>query len=134
VGDGLLLTLAAILGKFLSGAWGAPLTGPSGAFGGRAYAAAFVRVGCAMIGRGELGFMLIISSRADGLVSDRGYSATIWALMLATLLGPYAYRLSLKLCDCVPDEAPGEARAVTRADGAGGEGHGHELAAVDVKT
>ena len=103
-GDGLFLLLAAILGKFLSGAWAAPLRPPSGegAKGGRRYWCAFLQVGCAMIGRGELGFVLAKEALEAGLMPSRAYCATVWALLLATLLGPYAFRLSLR---CTPKEA-----------------------------
>ena len=50
-----------------------------------------------MIGRGELGFVLAKESLDAGLLPPRAYCATVWALLLATLLGPYAFRLSLKL-------------------------------------
>ena len=59
-----------------------------------------MRVGCAMIGRGELGFQLATTAQASGLMSAGAYSATIWALLLATLLGPYAFRLSMRLTPC----------------------------------
>ena len=50
VGQGLVLTLAAILGKWLSGAWGTSVF-EGGRFVGLPYWGAFMRVGCAMIGR-----------------------------------------------------------------------------------
>ena len=95
IGPGVLLTLAAILGKWLSGAWGARLHDGS-RYAGREYWGAFMRVGCAMIGRGELGFQLATTARAAGILTLEAYSATIWALLLATLLGPYAFRLSMR--------------------------------------
>ena len=49
-----------------------------------------------MIGRGELGFQLATTSRNAGILTPEAYSATIWALLLATLLGPYAFRLSMR--------------------------------------
>jgi len=45
-----------------------------------------------MIGRGELGFQLATESLNKEIISPEGYSATIWALLLATLLGPWAFR------------------------------------------
>ena len=50
-------TLAAVLGKWLSGAWGVSIC-HGGRVAGVAYWGTFMRVGCAMIGRGELGFQL----------------------------------------------------------------------------
>lgn len=96
LGHGMLLTLAAILGKFLSGAWAAPLRSPDGSLAGRAYWCPFLQVGCAMIGRGELGFVLAKEALEAGLMPSRAYCATVWALLLATLLGPFAFRLSLR--------------------------------------
>ena len=98
-GPGLLLTLAAILGKWLSGAWGVDIF-HGGTFAGKVYWGTFMRVGCAMIGRGELGFQLATTAKADGILTEKAYSATIWSLLLATLLGPYAFRLSMKLTPC----------------------------------
>ncbi|KAL1507356.1 hypothetical protein AB1Y20_008202 [Prymnesium parvum] len=99
LGPGLLLTLVAILGKWLSGAWGVNIF-HDGKFAGKVYWGTFMRVGCAMIGRGELGFQLATTARNDGIITSEAYSATIWALLLATLLGPYAFRLSMKLTPC----------------------------------
>ena len=98
LGEGLVLTLAAILGKFLSGAWAESISGeePTDGFASRYYWGAFLRVGCAMIGRGELGFLLVTTSLEDRIINRRAYSATIWALILATLIGPFAFRLSSK--------------------------------------
>lgn len=45
-----------------------------------------------------------------GILTPEAYSATIWALLLATLLGPCAFRLSMK---CTPWGLE------TRADGGG---------------
>ena len=58
-----------------------------------------------MIGRGELGFVLATESLEAGMLEQRAYCATVWALVLATLLGPLAFRLSLR----VRAEAPGAA-------------------------
>jgi Kef-type K+ transport system membrane component KefB len=117
-GQGALLTLAAILGKWLSGAWGVSIW-HSGGFAGRVYRATFMRVGCAMIGRGELGFQLAMTAMNDGILSVDAYSATIWALLLATLLGPYSFRLSMRLAPCgLEKPPPPRAGAVVGALGA----------------
>eukprot|EP01006_Ploeotia_vitrea_P019746 TRINITY_DN51979_c0_g1_i1.p1 TRINITY_DN51979_c0_g1~~TRINITY_DN51979_c0_g1_i1.p1 ORF type:complete len:466 (-),score=30.02 TRINITY_DN51979_c0_g1_i1:114-1511(-) len=98
---GLLLTLAAILGKFLSGLWGGKLRPFSD------YWRLTVIVGTAMVGRGELGFVLASESLKSGLVENQSYSATVWALVLATILGPIMFRLSLKLKpDLIPPIEP----------------------------
>lgn len=99
VGQGVVLLIPAILGKWASGAWGTSICN-EGRFAGRVYWGTFNRVGCAMIGRGELGFQLATTSRAAGILTPEAYSATIWALLLATLLGPYAFRLSMRLTSC----------------------------------
>ena len=58
IGDGVALTVAACVGKFLSGAWAAPIRAKEGGCARRPFWVAFLQVGCAMIGRGELGFVL----------------------------------------------------------------------------
>ena len=70
-----------------------------------------MRVGCAMIGRGELGFQLATTAKADGILTADAYSATIWALLLATLIGPFAFRLSMKYTPWGLEEKGGEAAA-----------------------
>lgn len=107
---GLLLTVAAILGKWLSGAWGTSLY-HNGTCGGKVYWGTFMRVGCAMIGRGELGFQLATSARASGILTPEAYSATIWALLLATLLGPYAFKLSMRFTPCGLEPGAGKPKA-----------------------
>ena len=124
VGDGMAMTVAAIVGKFLSGAWAAPLFsrsggggvgggGGGGGCGGRAFWVAWLQVGCAMIGRGELGFVLATESLDAEMLDQRQYCATVWALLLATLLGPCAFRLSL-LVPSTPPPSPAAALS-TRA-------------------
>jgi len=110
-GEGLALTLAAIVGKFLSGAWAENVFGevPSDGLASRYYWGAFLRVGCAMIGRGELGFMLATTSLEDNIINRRAYSATIWALILATLIGPFAFRLSRRCTSLIRPDADGHA-------------------------
>ena len=107
---------AAILGKWLSGAWGENLFA-DGRVAGKSYWGAFMRVGCAMIGRGELGFQLATSSLDAGIVTPKAYSATIWALLLATLIGPFAFRLAMRFTRCgleldtpTPSSATGHTR------------------------
>mmetsp|Transcript_44881 Transcript_44881/g.117740 ORF Transcript_44881/g.117740 Transcript_44881/m.117740 type:complete len:109 (-) Transcript_44881:167-493(-) len=68
---------------------------------GRPFWIAWTQVGCAMIGRGELGFVIAKEALDDGLLSSRAYCATVWALLLATLLGPIAFRLSLRLSPAI---------------------------------
>jgi hypothetical protein len=56
------------------------------------------------VGRGELGFVLAKEATDSGLLPARAVCATVWALLLATLLGPFAFRLSLKM-DAAPRRA-----------------------------
>lgn len=89
--DVVLITLAAVLGKFISGIGAASLCSRRGC-------ARCVQVGSAMVGRGEIGFVVATETYHQlGLVTVQGYSATVWALLLATILGPIMFKLSLKL-------------------------------------
>jgi hypothetical protein len=54
-------------------------------------------VGCGMIGRGDLGFLLISQAFDEGLVDERGMGITLWALILCTLVSPFLFKLSLTL-------------------------------------
>jgi len=86
--SGLMLTLAAIAGKFLTGLWSAsPKT--------KGYGLLFVQVGSAMVGRGELGFVVAKMALAMGLLHEESFSACIWALLLATIIGPFMFQYFL---------------------------------------
>lgn len=84
---GLALTVAAFIGKFVSGIFGMIPPDP--------YLSA-IQVGCAMIGRGELGFMMASDSLESGLMGDTAFSATVWALTLATIGGPILFQQAIK--------------------------------------
>lgn len=84
---GLFYTVPAVLGKFVTGGW--VLSRQDGSL-----ADAMV-VGWAMVGRGELGFVMAQEARDEGLFSDRPFVASVWALLLATLLSPFATRWAL---------------------------------------
>lgn len=88
--QGVVVTFAALLGKFVSGAWAAPCSCRAD------FWRAWTQVGCAMIGRGELGFLLAKEAVATGILPQGAYCATVWALLLATLLGPIFFRLSMR--------------------------------------
>jgi hypothetical protein len=47
------------------------------------------------VGRGELGFVMAEEAYRNGLTSKLTFSVTVWALLLATLLSPIAFRRSL---------------------------------------
>jgi Kef-type K+ transport system membrane component KefB len=88
--DVALVTLAAIFSKLASGLWAAPPCSKN-------CTARFVQVGCAMVGRGEIGFMVLPTCYDAGIISDQCYSATIWALVLSTLFGPILFKTTLRL-------------------------------------
>lgn len=48
-------------------------------------------VGVAMLGRGEFGFLIAAQSKSLGLISDRVYAATAWAIIVPTLLSPLIF-------------------------------------------
>jgi len=86
---GMMLTLAAIAGKFLTGLWSASPSTPG-------YMLLFLQIGSAMVGRGELGFVVAKMALAMGLLHEASFSACIWALLLATILGPFMFQFFLK--------------------------------------
>jgi Kef-type K+ transport system membrane component KefB len=63
----------------------------------KGYAVQSLQVGCAMVGRGELGFMQMLKAYELGLVSTNSYIGTIWALLLASCFGPLLFRVSMKV-------------------------------------
>jgi len=88
--SGLMLTVAAFVGKYFSGWLAADFTTKSGFI-------TCTQIGCAMIGRGELGFVIAGDAMMEGLLTDISYSSTVWALVLATLFGPILFRWSLSI-------------------------------------
>merc|ERR1719181_1034624 len=64
-----------------------------------------------MVGRGELGFVQIQTAKAAGILGsgpkmDAAFGAIVWALLVASLVGPVLFRLTLKIKP--RDAAPGE--------------------------
>ena len=55
---------------------------------------AFV-VGWAMVGRGELGFVMARDAFRNGLLDETAYAASVWALLVATLVSPIQMRAAL---------------------------------------
>jgi len=86
---GFVLTLAAIAGKFLTGLWASKPGTPG-------YFIMFLQVGAAMVGRGELGFVVAKMALAMGLLHEESFSACIWALLVATILGPFMFQFFLR--------------------------------------
>merc|ERR1712023_555807 len=62
------------------------------------------QVGTAVVGRGELGFVQIQTRLSQGILGTRGavkteaaFGAIVWALLIASLVGPVLFRFALKL-------------------------------------
>jgi Kef-type K+ transport system membrane component KefB len=53
-------------------------------------------VGWAMVGRGELGFVMAREALDEGLFGDTPYVACVWALLIATLVSPVFMRRALE--------------------------------------
>jgi Kef-type K+ transport system membrane component KefB len=52
-------------------------------------------IGWAMVGRGELGFVMAEQAYSDALTSKLTFSVTVWALLLSTLISPVVFRYIL---------------------------------------
>ena len=78
-------SVLAIVGKYVTGAWCYPEWGKARV------------VGWAMVGRGELGFVMAQSAREGGLLGDAPYVAAVWALLVATIVSPVFLRKSLRI-------------------------------------
>merc|ERR1712147_268425 len=60
------------------------------------YGLQVLQVGAAMVGRGELGFMQISTAYKLGMVSLGVYGATVWGLLVASILGPFMFRFAVQ--------------------------------------
>lgn len=85
IGEGMLLIVAAVLGKLVCGA------GYPGSTQER------FTVGVAMVARGELGFVMGAESLEKGLITQRGFNAVVWALLIPTLVAPPIFTCLLGL-------------------------------------
>jgi Kef-type K+ transport system membrane component KefB len=77
----------------------------------RKFLAYTCQVGTAMVGRGELGFVQIHTAMTQGILgtgakAEAAFGAIVWALLVASLVGPVMFRLTLKMKP--RDAAPGE--------------------------
>ena len=81
VAYGMLLSCVAVASKVFTGLW--DCTPQKWA------------VGWAMVGRGELGFVMAEEGYKSGLTSKLTFAVTVWALLVATLLSPIAFRSAL---------------------------------------
>lgn len=48
-------------------------------------------VGVAMLGRGEFGFLIAAEAKSLGLISNRVYASTTWAIIVSTLITPLLF-------------------------------------------
>ena len=76
-------SVVAVAGKLVTGAWCHPDWRKARA------------VGWAMVGRGELGFVMAQSAHAGGLMGDAPYVASVWALLVATAASPVFMRCAI---------------------------------------
>jgi Kef-type K+ transport system membrane component KefB len=96
----------AIISKFITGLLATGCRDPK-------FMAYTFQVGTAMVGRGELGFVQIQTALEEGILGPRGslmttnaYGAIVWSLLIASLVGPVLFRLTLKMKS--RDAAPAE--------------------------
>merc|ERR1712118_79624 len=110
----------AILSKFITGFLATGCRDPK-------FLAYTCQVGTAMVGRGELGFVQIHTAMSEGILGNGkmmtdAFGAIVWALLVASLVGPVLFRLTLKMKPKAA--APGEESFVIsdqqRADVEGG--------------
>jgi len=100
----LVTIFIAILSKFITGFLATGCRDPK-------YMAYTFQVGTAMVGRGELGFVQIQTAKATGILGkgammNAAFGAIVWSLLVASLVGPVLFRLTLKMKPRAP--APGE--------------------------
>lgn len=98
-GAGLIIVtiLIAIFSKFITGFLATGCRDPK-------FLAKTCQVGTAMVGRGELGFVQIQTALSTGILgaqtavkTQAAFGAIVWALLIASLVGPVLFRLSLKM-------------------------------------
>jgi Kef-type K+ transport system membrane component KefB len=98
-GPGLIIAtiVIAIISKFITGFLATGCRDPK-------FMAYTFQVGTAMVGRGELGFVQI-QACLDGKIlgppgapaTNAAFGAIVWALLIASLVGPVLFRLTLKM-------------------------------------
>jgi len=98
-GAGLIVVtiIIAIVSKFITGFLATGCRDPK-------YLAYSFQVGTAMVGRGELGFVQIQATMNKGILGAKGspqadaaLGAIVWSLLIASLVGPVLFRLTLKM-------------------------------------
>jgi Kef-type K+ transport system membrane component KefB len=107
-GPGLIIAtiVIAILSKFITGFLATGCRDPK-------FMAYTFQVGTAMVGRGELGFVQIQTCLTEGILGPKeavatqaAFGAIVWALLIASLVGPVLFRITLKMKP--KGESPGE--------------------------
>lgn len=92
----ILTVVIAIVSKFVTGVLATSPRDPK-------FVSYFCQVGTAMVGRGELGFVQIqtaknsVFTQATPAQADAAFGAIVWALLLASLIGPVLFRIALKM-------------------------------------
>lgn len=81
-----LVTLVAVLGKFLGAGGGARLAGLPGREA--------LQLGAGMVARGEVTLIIIAMGRGVGLISGSAFSAVVAAVLFSTLITPALLRLT----------------------------------------
>jgi len=106
-GAGLIIAtiVIAIVSKFITGFLATGCRDPK-------FMAYTFQVGTAMVGRGELGFVQIQTAFNTGILgakssamTSNAFGAIVWALLIASLVGPVLFRITLKM---KPKVSPGE--------------------------
>ena len=97
---GLLLSLVAVLTKVGTGLF---------------YRKDPWKVGWAMVGRGELGFVMALETFRAGRTSRLALSVTVWALLVATLISPVVLRRLLARGDGAERDSEDETRRAEAA-------------------
>jgi len=121
--------IIAIVSKFITGFLATGCRDPK-------FLAYTCQVGTAMVGRGELGFVQIKSAYTNQILgtpnepmTENAFGAIVWALLIASLVGPVLFRLTLKMkpSGAVPGEESfvmthnsNEQQPANRADVEGG--------------
>jgi Kef-type K+ transport system membrane component KefB len=107
-GPGLIIAtiVIAIISKFITGFLATGCRDPK-------FMAYTCQVGTAMVGRGELGFVQIQTCLTGGILGPQNavktqaaFGAIVWALLIASLVGPVLFRLTLKMKP--KGQSPGE--------------------------
>jgi Kef-type K+ transport system membrane component KefB len=84
----IIITIVAILSKILGGGLGARISGLTNLES--------LQLGIGMVSRGEVGLIVAAFALASGLLSQEGFSITVFMVIVATLVTPPLLRLSFR--------------------------------------